>query len=616
MKFLRITLSICSILTLGGSVFGQLQPFWTENFSDGDIPTGWKNEETASGKNCIWTWCADPEIGDKGGCPDIWNTPVNQQKAFAASTAKTGFVTLDSDDYGNIAKDHVSQLTTSAINCSGKNQVWLLFQTHIGVYTYGADNNAIIRVSTDGSNWTNFQVFTGLTTSVRWSDNPEYPVIDISSVAANQAKVYIQWQWTGNYEYHWNLDDIELYTQDPTPPNDIAISEYFYPVSSYSTPESQIATDTFEFFARLSNLGLEMQTNLKLKVWVENETGFLLHADSMFIPQFDVDQEDVQFDFAKTFVPKLIQGRYKIHYSVSNATPDGRPNDNHFSSDFLVTPLQFAKEEKPEQGYRPSSDDLTETWYVCNMYQVSSTLLDNYKAVQAEFTFTTDPTELAIDQVEASVFLLQVRDTVKADLSNLNDDMFFDSFDWLGFSEYKAPAGLADDYLIQKTELVDLNTSELGVRIEAGKRYFLAVSYSAPFNVAYQAFNDDVDYLFPSTLIYTDAWGSWGSDVNAVIRMNLSLVLTTDEKPLPAEALKVFPNPANDFVNLQVNFKHPTDATITIAQLDGRVVSILEKTGLTQEKISITTANMASGSYIARIATREGTRTIKFVVSH
>ena len=153
--------------------------------------------------------------------------------------------------------------------------------------------------------------------------------------------------------------------------------------------------------------------------------------------------------------------------------------------------------------------------------------------------------------------------------------------------------------------------------LEPGGRYFLTVGYDEPVRKTNHAFSTEFNYFnVVSTMTYSDQWylGGFGDDLSAVVRMYISLVSTTDEKPLPASALKVFPNPVSDAVNLSVQFEQPTDATITIADLSGRVVTFEDRQDLTEAQITYRLPQLAPGMYLARIATGEGTRTVKFAV--
>jgi hypothetical protein len=610
--------AVVSFILTAATLNAQIPvPFWSEDFTGG-IPAGWTNED-ASGQNILWTWCPDPTLGNtNAGCAPIFNDGINMQEPFKATTAFTGFVTVDSDQPGAVLpQNHVSELTTSAIDCSGKSEVFVTFQCHLGVFTVAAESGAILRVSTDKTNWTSYTLFPGLTTGVRWSKNPEEIIVDISSVAANQSTVYIQWQWTGNWEYFWNIDDLAIYDENPTARFNVAMSNFFYPASSFATPASQIATDTFGFFITLSNKGLEPMTNIKVKATVENSaTQATIFADSIIVPVLDPGVADSFIVLPNTYAPQLGEGEYFIRYSVRADSVDLRPDDNDGGSPFVVTDFIFSK-ENAVQSFTRTAQDIP--WNVGNFYLMADDLDDDYQASVAEFAFETDTTELAIEDVQGTVFLFKVNDDVAEDFSDFDTGEFpGPSVEWIGYADYQAPAGVEEGEL-QQVELLDFNFGTKGVALQPGGRYFLMIGYPEEAKQTNHAFNRDIKYFNAiSTIIYTSEWflGGFGDDFNAVMRMYISLVTTTDEKPLPESTLKVFPSPAKDNVNLDINFEQPTNVTITIADLSGRVVSVETRKNVTEELYNFNLAGMASGTYLARIATKEGTRTLKFVVQN
>ncbi|MDO8367712.1 MAG: T9SS type A sorting domain-containing protein [Saprospiraceae bacterium] len=587
-------------------------PFWTENFTAG-IPAGWTSEDE-SNQNVLWTWCANPLLGDSDpGCSQPWDDALNGQVPFKATTAITGFAVLDSDDPGQLSISHVSQLTTAPINCTGKSQVYITFQTHIGVYSFDAETNAIVRVSTDGTNWTEYTVFPGLTTTERWSENPETPILNISATAANQSNVWIQWEWTGNYEYMWSLDDIELYDQDPTPQNDVAISAFFYPVSSYSTPVSQIASDTFQFEVNLSNKGLNPQTNLVVTAYVKEDGGSTLHTQSISIPSLDPGVSDSNFIFPVRYAPELNTGLYTVGYTLTSDSIDQRPVDNEREDNFVVNNNYFAKEDGPEQGYRPSAGG---EWAVANYYRMNGGNFEVYKAAQAEFAFSTNSDEIPIGDVEAALYLFKINNDVAEDFSDFDiSSILSSSTEWLGVASYEAPDTI-DSYELQRVDISDLNTGLTGVVLEPGGRYLLAMGYEGASSKVFHAFNDDIFYYFPSTFIFNTDWNvnGFGGDVNALLRMYIGLLSTTDEQALPQNTLNIFPNPVHRTLQLGIEFVEPTDATITIADINGRVITFEDRYGLTKETLQYQLPQLASGTYLARIATAKGTLTKKFVV--
>lgn len=607
-----LSLAVLFTLLLSGQVLAQTPvPFWTEDFTNG-FPAGWTTSDGA-GQGVLWTWCPNPLQGDNDpGCSEPWDDPLNGQVPFKSSTATTGCMVCDSDDAGPKPVNHVSRLTTAPINCIGKSEVFITFQTHIGVFENNADANAILRVSTDGTTWTDHTVFPGLTTAIRWSENPEIPIIDISSTAANQPNVFIQWQWTGNWEYMWSIDDVEIYDQDPTPANDLGISAFFYPVSSFEQPSSQIAGDVFRFQIDVDNKGKNDQTNIVATAYVKEDGGTTLYTQTVQVPLIEAGAEDFTITFPNTFTPTLLPGLYLVGYTISADSLDQRPVDNQRESPFVVGNNRFAKEDGPEQGYRPSAGG---DWAVGNLYQMGNNL-EKYKATQAEFAFATNSNELDITDVEANVYLLKVNADVAPDFSNFDGSGFLStSLDLLSIAEYQAP-DTVQQYDLQRVALDDLNTGGSGVVLEAGARYLLAVEYQGLSAVTFHTFNDDVFYFFPSTFIYNN--GNWnpagfGGDVNAVARMYISLVSSTDEQKLPENTMTVLPNPVSESLQIALQFEKVTDATITIADLNGRVIRFDNREGLSNEILRYPVSALPSGSYLVRIATANGTLTKKFV---
>jgi len=610
MKLLSKSLPILAFF-LSGMLQAQL-PFWTETFSTG-IPAGWTNVD-ASGQGFTWQWCPSPN--PTPSCAPIFTG----QQPFAAASAATGFVHVDSDAglSSQLPQAHVSRLTTSAINCTGKGQVWVQFQSHIGNFYGPASTRAILRVSTNLSTWTNFTVFPTFTTTNTdfFSVNPYISLVNISSVAANQGTVYLQWQWTANWEYMWDLDDIKLFEQEPVISNDLVLGDFFYPPSSLAQPVSQIATDTFSFGANVSNAGPLDQSNVVLRVAVTTNANAELWADSIVVPSLASGVVDSFIELPNRYAPELPVGTYRIKYSVRASAADDLPGDNTAQSPFLVTDNIFSKEAQVQSGIRPDSTSLGNGWYVGNLYQMSAGSLDNYQATRAIFTFGSDDFEIPVKDVEASIYLFRVKDNVNFAVAGGFDRSTFFSPDltWVGIAPYSAPDTMVSG-LLQAVDLLDIDAQTVGVKLDKGARYLVVVGYADQSKFAYHAFNQDVKMFFASTFTYSNQWytNGFGVEDNAVLRMVISLVTTTDDKPLAESSMRIVPNPVRDAVNLAVNFDKPTNATITIADMSGRVIVVQDREGLTQDNLSYPVPQLAPGTYLARIATAEGTLTKKFV---
>lgn len=611
-QFFTRMLPVFALLT-AGLVNAQAPAFWSEDF-DGGIPAGWTNvDASTNAKKILWTWCNQPDAGNSvAGCP-----PLAGQDPFASSTPTNGFVTLDSDEGGQLPGNHISRLTSTVINCSGKSEVFITFATQIGIFPPNGPTGAILRVSTDNATWKDYDFFPDLSGTQGFSKNPVIPVINISDKAANQATVYLQWQWTGNYEYFWNVDDIELYDYNPTPVFNLVLGDFFYPASSMVQPVSQIATDTFgSFFVEVSNPGLEPQNNVVVKVAVTTDTGEEIYADSVTLASLDPGVADslVTFPPTSSFAPELPTGVYYIAYSVRADSADARPLDNVVFDPFVISNTVYSKEAGGSLiATRPGGD--AADWAVGALYRTSAASLEKYKATSMDFAFFSEEDPAA---VEATVYLLRVKDDVLPSFDNFEfqtPELIMSNVDLVGFNAYQAP-DTAENYTLQTVELLDFVNQTPGVELDKGARYFLMVNYTGASNTTYHVFNLDREMFFVSTVVVSDQWylAGFGAEYNAVARMNISLVTATDDKPLPETSMMVFPNPVSSTLNLGVNFDQPTDATITIAGIDGRVIQYEDRPGLTKDVLTYQIPQLAAGTYLARIATAEGTLTRKFVV--
>ena len=198
---------------VGGS--GERDAFFSEDFSGGGIPAGWTTADdmTPIGQTpVLFQWSNDPT--------SVSTAAVNQPLilTFNAPGASNGYVWANSDRglTSAPASNHLARLTTNAIDCSGRSSVLLTMQSTIGVFDLDASTNCKIRVSPDGTTWTDFAPFPCLTAGdinppcERFSYNPQSVAVDITSAAAGQATVYLQFQWQGGWEYYWAIDDLQL----------------------------------------------------------------------------------------------------------------------------------------------------------------------------------------------------------------------------------------------------------------------------------------------------------------------------------------------------------------------------------------------------------------------
>jgi hypothetical protein len=183
------------LLALGFQVSIAQMPFWTETFSDQAAATAnWVNGGTNPGTE-IWKWTNNPLDGFQD--PNI--------PAFNAATASTGYFLFNSDANGDVAHDVRLTGVGNPANCSGKNNVRLRFSTQY--IRFSANAIAAVGVSTNGTDFTYYQVLGNVPPNNIAQGIVELPLPE----ANNQPQVWIQFRWVGKFEYHWKVDDLELF---------------------------------------------------------------------------------------------------------------------------------------------------------------------------------------------------------------------------------------------------------------------------------------------------------------------------------------------------------------------------------------------------------------------
>ncbi|MFN8154499.1 MAG: T9SS type A sorting domain-containing protein [Bacteroidia bacterium] len=175
--------------------------FWSDDFSNA----------------ANWT------ISNQSGNSDNWviGTSVPSGSfaipAITSTSAANGYALFDSDLL--CSGDQIADVTTAnSINCSSESTVTLSFEQYYRRF----DDSTFVFVSVDNVNWTKFPVNEAYANNQSSATNPEVVTVDISSVAANQATVWIRFEFwspstytTGpggapGCAYAWMIDDVAL----------------------------------------------------------------------------------------------------------------------------------------------------------------------------------------------------------------------------------------------------------------------------------------------------------------------------------------------------------------------------------------------------------------------
>ncbi len=606
-----------------GSSLNAQTPFWTQDFNGG-LPADWKAIMAAGNGNPTSNW-----VHTTTGPAGTFSTGP-----LLSTSAANGWMLFDSDL--NCSGNQDVRLQSPKLDLTGRDVVILEFETH-----YRRFNDVTsLRVSSDSINWVEIPVFSGFTngqfadgTSVPGDTvNPFKVTIDLTAQAANKPQFWFAFRFLADPTtviagtdigcgYSWQIDDVALYDIDNTPAINIAIGDFFFPPASYAQPVSQIKTDTMGFFADLSNLGAATVTNVVLKAEVRQGTN-AIWTDTLLIPAIDTSVMDSTFFLPNVFVPNnlAIANNYSIRYSVYSLDgADADMSNNTKQEAFVVTDFLYSKEAGATTAYRPGGDP--SDWAVANVYQTSKNWVDQYKAKKATMRVIKNSSDGTLNGNTVTIALMEVND----DIVSANWDGFDSSTPFLtnpslilkSFNLYNFTQN-SQDVTIEQVLTDELNDIDI-ITLDPGKRYLLIADYQgAGNNLIFHAFSENISYFQISTAVYNDTWflGGFGPEPAAVLRMEIDLYSTSDEVSLPDNSLNFYPNPANSTLNVDINLEQPTLANITLADLNGRVITIDEVENAYKQRRQYDVSSLPNGMYIVRIATKAGTKTKKFVVQH
>ena len=184
--------------------------FWSEDFSTGKMPNGWKSV-VLNDSSSNWFFTDQPYPGSPGRnyqAPPIASASRGYHLQIAAGV-RVG-KKIRSWKKANIQPN--AYIQTCAIDCSTKKSVVLNFQQNFFWNKFeqvALKSGLFVAVSNNGQIWKEYDVRYNIASG---SDcpNPMNVELNITQVAAKQKTVYIRFWWRNMYQWYWMVDDIQL----------------------------------------------------------------------------------------------------------------------------------------------------------------------------------------------------------------------------------------------------------------------------------------------------------------------------------------------------------------------------------------------------------------------
>ncbi len=582
-----------------GSV--QRDAFYTEDFSGGDIPAGWTTSDdmTPTGQTpVLFQWSDDPAAVT----PASVNHPLIL--TFDAPGASNGYLWANSDRGLSAApaSNHLTTLTTTSIDCSGRASVLLTMKSTIGVYNLDASTYCKVRVSTDGTNWTDFTPFPCLTTGninppcERFSYNPQSVAVDITSAAAMQPTVYLQFQWQGGWEYYWAIDDLEL---SAFPDHDLVMnfgytSQFGDGIEYGRVPDTQMPS-TVNVGAEIVNFGLMDQANVTVHVSLKDGTGAEVGTATTTFPLLEHGDTVVTDEIINMPVPSY--GAYSAHFTMTSdqIALDENPDNNAKVRYFHVMHHTYSLDGI---GVVPASElSLTKVGTTSFLDNTQDVRLLNYFEVHNTETYYRVQVVLGDSTEAGSYFIAAVYDTADVQVGQTPTALMESDARVISQSDFDLYGGRASVAFLDPITLapgayyVSANLYQ-----EAGLNIYIADDVSVPqptgASLIYLPIDDQNRFVYSNG----NAWAvRISNDFDGFDLFDISTAVAEGNKNIAG--ISVFPNPTTGLLHIRTQTSGNMNVEIFNAM--GAKVRSVRFTG-TSTTVDLT--GNAAGIYTVRIS--------------
>jgi hypothetical protein len=645
--FLFIFLYILNISSLSSQVF------WSEDFSNG-IPSEWEIEEV-SNYGITWTYCPDTtsySTGPDNTCPHNFDECENgngNQKHFQSDTPTNGYATCVIEPFitslGN--SPFLVNLTTDAIDCSDQDNVFIEFNSHIGINWAEGGSDIMLRVSTDKTNWSTYYPHSQLRPFPstlpgfkRWSKNAEKIAFDISEIAGKEKEVFIQWRWTGRDEYHWSIDDVKLSSETTIPAVDISLSPtgpFHALMPNYKTPMTQ--TETVYFLTDVGNLGSQLQSNIDIIAQVIDKSNNVLYSDTVNILQLDIN-EIIEVNSFRPYIHQAGQGEFKITYEATSPIEDARADDNFFSYPFFITESKFEKNEtttKTIELFPRNAQNLPErNWSIANHFYIPNG--ENYflDSVQFEIPDRIDifsnGNEFIFNDFDVSLPLRLYEWTNSDDLNLATNNEYV----LVGQGEFQITEDHGNEVLSVNLEVPNNVNNDINIPLKNDQHYILAIDYSAPSFNKYFFIKASTQLDYDATIRANELAGrqrfaslnkignlnntystfSFGGDVIPHIGFTITSESGVSTMRLVVEdGLHISPNPVDKIAQIKFNLGIQENDKLELMDINGRLIKTIPL-AQGQNQYDLDCSMLPNANYLLTYKSEKVISTTKLIVLH
>lgn len=531
---------------------------WTQNFNAPVTGVSFVRGAGAGGGSTPWEIVStQPANLSSQGFPAI------------ASTSGAPFALINSDLFTSGTQDDylVVKVGTSLTTATG---VVLSWQQYFRRF----QETHRVEVSNDSLAWTTVYNSANTIPVNTTIANPTNVSVNISSIAAGQANVWVRFHYVGAWDWFWAVDNIALV--EP-PANDLVLEDYaagFQDLLGFygQIPVTQLS-DSLSTSAAVYNFGTNTQTTARFNTRISRGTTTVFNNNTA---NFTIasNARDTVNSTASFPMEGLTVGTYNMLMAIRMDSVDANPSDDSVALPFSITDSIYgAITATPLRATTLGTASFTgnsDGFIAAGLIELTNA--DTITAIRVRLGVS----------VPGGIITVAVRDT-----NGLANAEYANAFSF-------TPLISSNDYTLTAADTaarfvdIEIPRSLFGTPqdlvLQPGA-YYVSAELISNGGASHIRIVDDLTYdrFVPpyQSVIYLPTppgasarWYTNGSSigVSAVFGDARRLGLSVDELNKNLSLKAVYPNPAKNEVNVSYDLTRGADVTITIRDIAGRMV--------------------------------------------
>lgn len=373
-----------------------------------------------------------------------------------------------------------------------------------------------------------------------------------------------------------------------------------------------LSQDDTEFSVDLGswvrNYGNNDQTNITLSCSIDLNSSNIYSATSA---PFDLVSGDSVFvPLAPFSQSSYANGFYEVTYTINMGATDESSYDNVRRADFMISDSLWSYSLLNSTTFKPVNDQnqfngSTNEMQTCIAFQDANASRVAVMGMNFSAGTSQNPTPTSIDGEFLDIIVYEWTD-VFTDINDVAIDFNNIGTDQLASVEYIYTSNA-------QSENIYVGFDE-PIVLEDDVRYLFCLRLPSP--TIYPGYESTQDYnwnfetyLQPINMLQLDG-GQWfpigfGTDLTPAISVNFIDATTANLVELPSSDLAVYPNPANEFINVPLGYAEG-NVQLEIVDITGKIVST-QTVVMNSAMVNVDVTTLPTGVYTLKLTYADGT---------